>query len=327
MEKDNNNLQSSLWQNLAYKVLFGIWYAISKLPLCILYMLSTLVAEILYYVVRYRRKLVRKNLADSFPNLSKRELWIIERKFYFHFCDMLFESLKFFSISKEELMRRYEFKGTEQLEDSARRGKSCGIFLGHYGNWEWGSSLPLWLDKDLIRVVQLYHPLENPIFDRLIGYTRERMGGTNIPANESLRHIVKYRKEGKPLVIGFIADQVPLWNNIHYWTNFLNHPETPVFTGAERLMQQLDMDVYYLDVKRVKRGHYVVEMKLITTTPKDFQRFELTEIYCKMLEQTINAAPPYWLWSHNRWKRGKAEWEKIKEIYHSKNKHSDDVNR
>lgn len=301
-----------------------MWYLLSRLPLSIHYVFSTIGYFIVYYVARYRRKLVRKNLSISFPEKSEKELKEIEKKFYQHFCDIMVESVKFFSISRKELMRRYEFKGIELLEDSARRGKSCGIFLGHYGNWEWGSSLPLWLNPDLLRVVQLYHPLENPVFDRLVGYERERTGGTNIPANESLRHIVKYRKEGKPLVIGFIADQVPLWNNIHYWTNFLNHPETPVFTGPERIMQQLDMDVYYLDIRRVKRGHYVAEMKLITTTPNECERFELTEKYCQMLEASINEAPPYWLWSHNRWKRGKEEWAMVRS-WQKDNKNAQDI--
>jgi KDO2-lipid IV(A) lauroyltransferase len=117
--------------------------------------------------------------------------------------------------------------------------------------------------------------------------------------------LVKYRQLGKPILIGFIADQTPVYDNIHYWTSFLNHPETPVFTGAEKIMQKFDMDVYYLDVRRIRRGHYVAEYKLITTEPKTYQEFELTEIYTKLMEHTINRAPAYWLWSHNRWKRTK----------------------
>lgn len=221
------------------------------------------------------------------------------------------ESVKYFSISKKELMQRMQFKGVELIEDSCKRGKSCGIYLGHYGNWEWPSSMPLWINSDLGLTAQLYHPLENLVTDRLIYYTRQRFGGISIPANQSIRELVKYTKLGKPLIIGFVADQTPWWRDIHYWTNFLNHPETPVFTGAERIMKKFDMDVYYLDIQRVKRGKYTAEYKRITTTPKECPEFWITEQYTRMMEETINRAPAYWLWSHNRWKRTKEEWIRI----------------
>ena len=300
-------------KNIAYHILFGVWYVVSCLPMWFLYAISSFVSAILFYVIRYRRKVVHQNIKESYPALSDKERWKIERRFYVYFCDILMESVKFFSISEKEIRKRMQFKGLELLEDSCRRGKSCGFFLGHYGNWEWISSIPLWLDPKIGKCTQLYHPLENYVTDRLISYTRERFGSTNIPTNESIRHFVKYRKEGRPILVGFIADQAPFWSNIYYWTSFLNHPETPVFTGAERIMKKFDMDVYYMDVQRVSRGHYVVECKLITTKPNDCEDFYLTETYTRMLEETINRAPAYWLWSHRRWKRTKEDWLRITE--------------
>ena len=232
---------------------------------------------------------------------------MIERRFYTHFCDLLFESVKFFSISKWNMKRRMRFKGVELLEESFRKGRSCGVFLGHYGNWEWISSMPLWIDPELCLCTQLYHQLENYVTDELILYTRRRFGGVNIEVNHSVKDILRLRSEGRPVLVGFIADQAPYWDNIYYWSDFLHH-ETPWFTGAERIMQKLDMDVYYLDVRRIRRGYYVAEYKRITTDPKSKEQFWLTEQYAKMLEHTIKRAPSYWLWSHRRWKRTKEEW-------------------
>lgn len=201
-----------------------------------------------------------------------------------------------------------QFVGVEQLEESFLKGRSCGVFLGHYANWEWISSMPLWIDSKLCTCMQLYHPVENLVTDRLLNYTRQRFGGININAEHSVRHLVKAKREGTPVLLGFIADQSPVYDNIHYWADFLNHPETPFFTGAERIMQKFDMDVYYLDVRRISRGRYVAEYKKITDNPKSYKEFELTDIYIKMLETTIRNNPPYWLWSHKRWKRTKQEW-------------------
>lgn len=292
----------------AYYILFAIWYVVSLLPLWFLYAFSSIVSFVLFYIVRYRRKVVHKNIKDSYPNLSTTERWIEERKFYTHFCDIMVESLKYFSISKKEMKKRMRFTGIEQFVESCRNGKSCGLYLGHYANWEWISSMPLWIDRKDGLCTQLYHPLENLVTDKLICYTRQRFGGKNIPVDSSIRDMVKYRNEGTPILVGFIADQAPYWTNIHYWTEFLNHPDTPIFTGAERIMKMFDMDVYYLDVRRERRGHYVCDIKLMTKTPKECKEFELTEQYTRMLEGTINRAPAYWLWSHRRWKRTKQEW-------------------
>ena len=294
-------------KNIAYYILFGVWYVVSLLPMWFLHAVSSIVSIILFHVIRYRRRVVDENIKGSFPKLSPRKRWMIERRFYTHFCDLMVESVKFFSISEWNMKRRMRFKGIELLEESFRNGRSCGVYLGHYGNWEWISSMPLWVNPDLCLCTQLYHQLENYVTDQLILYTRRRFGGVNIEVNQSIKDMVRYRNEGRPILVGFIADQTPYWDNIYYWNDFLNH-ETPWFTGAERIMQKLDMDVYYLDVRRIRRGFYVAEYKRITTTPNSNEQFWLTDQYAKMLEHTIMRAPSYWLWSHRRWKRTKDEW-------------------
>ena len=294
----------------AYYILFGVWWLVSHLPLWFLHGVASVASVFLFHVIRYRRKVVHENIKSAFPELSSRERLIIERKFFTHFCDLMMESVKFFSISKKEMRRRMKFKGIELLEESCRNGRSCGVFLGHYGNWEWISSMPLWIDQDLCQCTQLYHPLENYVTDQLVLYTRKRFGGKNITADKSIKYMVNYMRQGKPILVGFIADQGPSWESIYHWNNFLHH-ETPWFTGAERIMQKLDMDVYYLEVRRVKRGYYEAEYKRITTEPKKFEQFKLTDIYSEMLEETIKRDPAYWLWSHRRWKRSKEEWLKV----------------
>lgn len=294
------------------RIIGTVWYLFAKLPPCIHYFNSTWLSVLLFYVIRYRRRVVHKNIKASFPHLTDRECWVIERRFYLHFCDVLVESVMYMGMTPEQMRKRMKIFNTEQVLESARRHRTMGLYLGHYANWEWVSSLPLWLDSSIIQTAQLYHPLENPIFDNIIGYTRQRFGGKNIPVNESLRHILRYQREGKSLIVGFIADQVPMWNSIHHWVPFLNHPETPVFTGPERLMRKLDMDVYYLDVRQVKRGYYTATFHLITDNPNQHPDFWITEEYTRLLEQTILSSPALWLWSHNRWKRTKEEWLKRK---------------
>lgn len=306
-------------KKILYGIAFGIWYLMSLLPLRVLYLVSDGLYYLVFYVVKYRRPLVKKHLADSFPEKSEAERLKIEKEFYSWFCDYIVESIKLFTMSKKQVMKRMQFTGVEKIRESCQKGQSCAVYLGHYCNWEWVTSLPLWAGED-ITFGQIYHVLENPAFDKLFLYLRNRLGAISIPMAETLRKIVKMRQEGKHIVIGFIADQVPHWNNIHYWTNFLNH-DTPVLTGTEKIAKKANFAVYYLDMQRVKRGYYKGEFKLLTDKPKEYKDFDITEMYFRELEKTIQRQPAYWLWTHNRWKRTREKWlQKMAAMAENKNK-------
>ena len=287
------------------KVLYYITYTtiwlLSLLPLWVLYGLSNMIYVLVYYVVRYRRRLVFQNMSDSFPEKTAEEIHALERRFFHWFCDYLVESIKLLTISKKQLKRRMVFKGTDIVDGIVKDGQSCAVYLGHYCNWEWITSLPLWVTPEA-QCGQIYHVLENSDYDRLFLKLRQRWGAVCIPMAETLRRIIKYKQEGRQVVIGYISDQVPFWNNIHHWVDFLHH-DTPVLTGTERLARQTGHAVVYLDVSRPKRGFYEAEFRLITREPKQMADFAITDEYFRLLEASIRRAPEYWLWTHNRWKR------------------------
>ncbi len=295
--------------NIVYHLTSALLRLLSLLPLRLLYLVSDGLYLIIYYIVRYRRPLVRKHLADCFPEKSADERRAIEHGFYSWFCDYLVETVKLYTMSERQMRRRMRFVNVEQVKASVAKGRSCAVYLGHYCNWEWITSLPLAMG-DAAVCGQIYHALENHAFDRLFLRLRGRFGAVSIPMAETLRRIVKYRQEHRQIVIGFIADQAPFWNNIHYWTPFLHH-DTPVFTGTERIARKAGFDVYYLDVRRDRRGYYTAEFKLLTSEPDSLPEFGVTELYMRALEQTIQRQPQFWLWSHNRWKRTREEWERV----------------
>lgn len=292
----------NLLHKIIYHIVFALWWLFSALPMPMHYLGADLLYLVMRYVVRYRRSLVKENLSRCFPEMSQRRRDKIERRFYLFFCDYIVESIKFFSISKTELRYRMEFRGLDRLHQSLREGKSCACWLGHYCNWEWISSLPLWVDPEVGKCLQLYHPLKNKAMDQLMGYVRERMGSTNIKMKESLRHIVRYQKEGTPVVVGFIADQAPKWDSINFWLPFFGH-DTAVLTGAERIARKMNMDCYFIHVTRKRRGRYVAEFQLMTDDARHVPENWITEDYCRRLEDNIREQPSYWLWSHDRWKR------------------------
>ena len=154
---------------------------------------------------------------------------------------------------------------------------------------------------------QIYHKLENEEMNRLFLRLRGRNGAESIPMSETLRRIVEIRRQGKLWIVGFIADQVPMWNNIHLWLDFLHH-DTPVFTGTERLARKFDTDVYYLDIRRECRGYYEADFILMAEHASNMPEFELTLEYFRLLEKSIRRQPAFYLWTHNRWKRTHEEY-------------------
>lgn len=295
--------------SFGYKILFGGMYLLSLLPLRLLYVISELLFYPLFYCVRYRRRVVRKNLKESFPEKDAKEIKHIEKKFYHFLCDYFVETVKLFSISHKEIRRRMQFIGLDQLHaDMERSGnKFCLLYLGHYCNWEYVASLSLWIPE--MHAGQIYHLIYNQAFNEKFLELRNQFGGESILMKNTLRRILELKNQPKKVMIGFIADQAPKMENMHHWTTFLNH-DTSFFIGTERIGKQIDAAIYYLRVERVKRGYYRATFELMTLNPKEFPDYELTDIYASKLEEQIKQEPAYWLWTHKRWKRTKEQWMK-----------------
>lgn len=292
-----------------YYIIFVFWYLFSLLPMRVHYMLSDLIFIFIYYVARYRRKLVKKNLSTSFPEKTVVELQDIERRYYHWFCDYIAETVKMFSISERSMRKRMKFEDIDQINDDLKNGKSVTVYLGHYCNWEWISSLPLNITADAIPA-QLYHPIENKAFNRLFLYSRSRFHAVSLDMMEAFGILRNWQKDGKVSVTGYISDQAPGFSSMHYWPWFLNH-DTPAYTGAERIAHVLNTPVYYFDIYRPRRGYYVAKVIKMSDEPQKEEKFALTEQYYRLLENSIKRAPEFWLWSHNRWKRTRQEFNEL----------------
>lgn len=275
----------------------------SCIPFRLLYFISDGVYYLLYYVVRYRRKVVRKNLQESFPDKKEHEIEYIEKKFYRYFADNMLETCKLTAITPKEIQKRMRFTNLEAFNDVLRRGKSISLYLGHYGNWEWCSSIPLHLIEE-ITAAQIYHQLRNANMDRLMMRNRERMGARCVEMRKTARYVNEQNKASKVCVIGFIADQSPRINDARFFLPFLNH-QVPVLVGTEKITKHYDFDAWFVRLRRVRRGFYEADLVQMHSAPKSLPDFELTAIYFRMLEQAIQEQPELYLWTHRRFKHAK----------------------
>jgi KDO2-lipid IV(A) lauroyltransferase len=229
-------------------------YLLAILPFPLLYLFSYGIYILLYRILGYRRKVVRQNLLNSFPEKQEKEIREIESRFYRYFCDLFLETFKTLTISRENMVRHCEFvpETLAIFEQLASENQSFMIVMGHFGNWEWGGNTFSICCKHQLYVI--YHPLSNKYFNGLVFRMRTRFGTRLIPMKDTLRDMLKNRNE--LTATAFIADQSPLPDRA-YWMSFMNQ-DTPVFLGIEKIALKIRYPIVYITIRRVKRGYYKV---------------------------------------------------------------------
>ena len=269
---------------------------ISLLPYSILYFFSDILYFMIYNIIKYRKNVVYTNLKNSFPEKSTKEVKEIMRKFYHHFCDVIVESCKGFTISEKELSKRVNIKNPELSNFYAKNDQNIIFIAGHYNNWEiCAQACPIYSKH---KCIGIYKPLKEKFLNDKINLSRSKYGLRLI----SMLQVKKYfKEENYPKAIIFSTDQNPASVKNAYWLDFLNQ-DTAVLFGAEKYAVEYNCPVIYASINKVKRGFYEVEYSLVTDNPKEEKYGYITKDFTKRLENDIINQPQYWLWSHKRWK-------------------------
>ncbi|SEQ43379.1 KDO2-lipid IV(A) lauroyltransferase [Hyunsoonleella jejuensis] len=283
---------------IAYILLYPLLYLISILHFRILYVVSDVLYLLIYRIFGYRKKVVASNLNLVFPEKSPEEIKRITRVFYHHLCDMILESVKSLTISESEMKKRFTFTNVDLIQDIEKQDKSIILMCAHYGSWEWIFILQTYVKS---RGNAVYKQLANKYFDRLVKRIRAKYNSYLITTKEIIPTLIQQKREGILSINGFVSDQSPKLNKAFHWNQFMG-VNVPVHTGAEMLAKKLDMAVVFFKVKKVKRGYYETTFETITLNPKEFEDYQITDIFLKLVEDQIHEAPEYYLWTHKRWK-------------------------
>lgn len=294
-----------------------IWF-LSILPMRVLYFVSDILYLVIYKVFGYRKKVVIKNLQLAFPEKSEEERRKIAKHFYQHFTDLFVETIKSISISKEEILERYQYSNPELVNDILKTGKSIAFVSAHQANWEWSSNSPLVLNA---QPNSAYASLGNSYFDKVVKKSRQRFGFVLHESSKMVKAIHKNHKKKIQSIFLLISDQSPQLEHTKYWAPFFNI-KVPFHVGAETISKKFDLTVIFCSTKKIKRGFYSTEFKLITENPKEFENYQITDKYISLTEEMIKNQPECYLWSHNRFKhRDKfTEWEQLKSKQSKKKK-------
>jgi KDO2-lipid IV(A) lauroyltransferase len=268
----------------------------------VLYIISDLFYILVFHIIGYRKKVVLDNLKLAFPKKTEDEILKIRKKFFKHLMDLMVESIKAFSISEKEILKRYKYLNPELVNKYAKEGRSIALVGAHQANWEWSTSLPKVLNIDIYGA---YTKLNNKPFEKAVKDSREKFGVIGFKTSDMVKGMQRNFSAKKQGLYLLLSDQSPQMSKTYYWREFFNI-KVPVHTGAEMLSKRFDLVVINYVTKKVKRGYYETEFQLITETPKDFEDYQITDLYTDLTEKNILRQPEFYLWSHKRFKhRGK----------------------
>ncbi len=280
-----------------YYFLSGLFYLLSLIPWRILYLVSDCIYVVVYYIAGYRKEVVLANLLIAFPEKTQKERIRIAKDFYKNFIDSFIETIKFFSLSDKEFNKRMtgNFEIINQLYNT---GQNLQLHGGHFFNWEymnWGFARNI-NDYPFIGV---YAPISNKAIDRMILKMRGKYNTILLNAY-NFRNSFHEVSRGR-YALALAADQNPPAPDRSFWIDFFGRP-TAFYMGPEKGARVNDTAVVFVYNYKVKRGYYNTEISLITTTPGQLKRGELTARYVSFLEDCIRKTPSNYLWSHRRWK-------------------------
>ncbi len=265
-----------------------------------MYLLSDILYLIVYYLVRYRRKVTRTNLRNAYPERSEADRKAIEKAYYRHICDLLVEGIWNLYARPQRIMQRYRFTNRQLVNKYYEQGQSVILMSAHYNNWEYMiTSLNFQLMHHGVGVGK---PLDDKSTAKFITRRRSRYGTQIVDQTDVRQEMEYFQKHNIPVAYMMLSDQAPSNEHKSFWTTFM-HQETPFLYGAEYFARKYNMPVLYYEVKKVSRGRYEVTFSTLCEKPNEVPQYTITSEYIHRLNKTINNAPQYWLWSHKRWKR------------------------
>lgn len=304
LEQQDSRFHESFLKKVLNSTLTGLLIALSYLPLWFLYRFSDLFYVLLRFVIKYRKKIITDNLKHAFPEKSKPEIDAIRNRFYRHFCDSFFETIKAYSMSEKGFRKRVNFVNVKDFDQYFDKNRSLVLLGMHYNNWEW-SSFSQKLGKH--EAIFLYNPLRgNASFEKFITHIRTRWGAKVVPVHRSSRLVLMFGKTKKPQGIWLGADQTPPANS-KFWTLFFNR-EAPFFSGPEKIAHYSNQPVFLHVTRKTARGKYEVEFVKLFDKPGELDDpNQVLLTYVRKMEEIIREKPEYYLWSHRRWKHKRPE--------------------
>lgn len=252
-----------------------------------------------YAPLGIRRAVVEKQLRAALPNLSADEVERIARAAYGHLGRTSMETAILPSYSSSEIIDLFEaVHGWDMVEERLSRGKGLILVSGHLGNWELGGA---YIAARGLPIDVVARHMANPLFDRYLTSTRQRIGMTVVHDEEAVRRVPRSLRSGR--AVAFLVDQGAV-GLASTWVPFFGRlAKTP--RGPAVFALRLGTPVVFGTALRQPSGRYQLSFEPIEVADTGDREADVDRIvadYTLVLERWVRRAPEQYLWHHRRWK-------------------------
>ena len=245
-----------------------------------------------------RKRLVIKNLTESFPEKSPQEIQQIAKKFWKHLGRVAVEFIRLSDINEKNWEQYYLWEGKEIVDRLKPLGRGVILVSFHFSNWEYlGAGVQFaWPDN-----LAIARPMKNPYVERWVQAKRSSGERKIIHHKNAVRAGLRTLKDNKSL--GVFVDQ-----NLYTGGVFVNFFGRPAASTTLPALLRSRTEAPIVMIYIVREG---TKFKIILEPPLELPPIEEgtdwlrqhTQIITDQIERIIRTQPETWFWIHNRWKR------------------------
>ena len=252
-----------------------------------------------YAPLGIRREVVERQLRAALPDLSSGDVERIARAAYGHLGRTSMETAILPSYSSAEIIELFEaVHGWGIVEERLSRGKGLIVVTGHLGNWELGGA---YLAARGLPIDAVARHMANPLFDRYLTSTRQRIGMTVVHDEEAVKRVPRSLRGGR--AVAFLVDQGAVGLASTWVPFFGRYAKTP--RGPAVFALRLGAPIVFGVALRQPSGRYALTFEPIEVTDTGDREADVDRIvadYTLVLEKWVRRAPDQYLWHHRRWK-------------------------
>src|SRR5579864_4527398 len=260
--------------------------------------LGTTLGLAFYTLDRSHRRIAERNLAAAFPTRSAAERHTVARAAFMHFGRLLFELLKFSTLTPDEMLARFDFDGEERSRQAYAQGKGVLFVTGHFGFWELQAMVHALRAQP---IAMLARALDNPGLNRLLEDIRQSTGNTVVYRRGTIRRVIRTLQAGGGVAI--LIDQHIMSRDAIY-VDFFERPAATT-SAVAALALRTGAPVVPVFALPLPGGRYrLIYEHPVEPPPPDSANAvrEFTQRCTDVLEMYVRRHPELWLWMHRRWR-------------------------
>ena len=248
---------------------------------------------------KIRRGVAEEQIAKAFPEFSAERVSEIARDSYQNLGRTAMETMLLSSRSRDDVVAMFaEVEGWEHIEQRLAQGNGLIIASGHVGNWEVGGS---YLAARGLPISAVARHMANPLVDRYLTRTRERLGLNVIHDEQAVRKVPRAIREGG--AVAFLVDQAAA-GLASTWVPFFGRlAKTP--RGPAVFALRLNAPIVFGGVSRMADGRFKFFFEPVEVTRTGDLNADVDAIvgaYTRKLERFVRTVPGQYMWQHRRWK-------------------------